>query len=74
MKFLPTILGLASVANAHTLFTTLFINGKNQGDGTCVRQPANGDGKGTPSANAPIYPLTGDDMACGESPTRPNVS
>lgn len=67
MKFLVAALGLASVANAHTLFTTLFINGKNQGDGTCVRQPKNGDGKDIPSANAPIYPVTGDDMACGMS-------
>ncbi|KAM5348029.1 hypothetical protein ACJ41O_007853 [Fusarium nematophilum] len=60
MKFLATALGLASVANAHTLFTTLFIDGENQGDGTCVRQPEDPS-----TANSPIYPVTGDVMACG---------
>lgn len=60
MKF--GILLLASVANAHTLFTTLFINGKNQGDGTCVRMP-----RDSSTANGPIYPITGNDMACGKS-------
>ena len=60
MKFLTTVLGLASAANAHTLFTTLFIDGENQGDGTCVRQP-----KDASKANSPIYPIDGAAMACG---------
>lgn len=60
MKFLSTVLGLASVANAHTLFTTFYVDGKNQGDGTCVRQPED-----AATANGPIYPITGDVMACG---------
>ncbi|KAF4450544.1 murein transglycosylase [Fusarium albosuccineum] len=60
MKFLATALGLASVASAHTLFTTLYIDGENQGDGTCVRQPEDAS-----TANSPIYPVTGDVMACG---------
>ena len=51
---------MASIASAHTLFTTFFINGENQGDGTCVRMPKDGE-----TATAPIYPLTGDVMACG---------
>lgn len=59
MKFLTT-LGLASVASAHTLFTTLHIDGKNQGDGTCVRQP-----KEASTSNSPIYPIDGSVMACG---------
>ncbi len=59
MKLL-NLLSLASVTSAHTLFTTLYIDGENQGDGTCVRQPS--DGK---TANSPIYPLKGDAMACG---------
>lgn len=63
MKFLASALGLASVASAHTLFTNLYIDGKNQGDGTCVREPSD-DAK----ANSPIYPITGDDMACSEFP------
>ncbi|RBR17823.1 uncharacterized protein FIESC28_06262 [Fusarium coffeatum] len=62
MKFLTTVLGLASAANAHTLFTTLFIDGENQGDGTCVRQP-----KDASKANSPIYPIDGAAMACGEN-------
>ncbi|KAG9259196.1 glycosyl hydrolase family 61-domain-containing protein [Emericellopsis atlantica] len=60
MKSVITILGLASVSSAHTLFTTFFVDGENQGDGTCVRMPKDGA-----TSNAPIYPLTGDDMACG---------
>lgn len=60
MKLLAAVACLAVVAKAHTLFTTLHINGNNQGDGTCVRQP---EDPGT--ATAPIYPLTGEDMACG---------
>ncbi|TQW00743.1 hypothetical protein V2A60_001793 [Cordyceps javanica] len=51
---------MASAATAHTLFTTLYIDGKNQGDGTCVRMPKNGA-----TGTAPIYPITGDAMACG---------
>ncbi|KAH7328385.1 glycosyl hydrolase family 61-domain-containing protein [Stachybotrys elegans] len=62
MKTLASALLLASAANAHTLFTTLFINGENQGDGTCVRQPDDGA-----TATGPIYPITGDDMACGRN-------
>ncbi|KAK7427418.1 hypothetical protein QQZ08_006024 [Neonectria magnoliae] len=60
MKFLATALGLASAARAHTLFTTFYVDGNNQGDGTCVREPSD-----AATANSPIYPLNGDDMACG---------
>ena len=60
MKSLLLTLGLAYMASAHTLFTTFFIDGENQGDGTCVRMPKDGE-----TATAPIYPLTGDVMACG---------
>ncbi|KAF4126564.1 Glycosyl hydrolase family 61 [Geosmithia morbida] len=54
------VLGMASMASAHTLFTTLFINGENQGDGTCVRLPEDPQ-----TATYPIYPLQGEEMACG---------
>lgn len=64
MKF-STILAFVSAASAHTLFTTLYVNGKNQGDGTCVRMPKNGA-----TGTAPIYPVTGDAMACGMYPLR----
>ncbi|PNY23123.1 endo-beta-1,4-glucanase D [Tolypocladium capitatum] len=66
MKPLAAVLGLASVANAHTLFTTLFINGKNQGDGTCVRMPHDGA-----TANGPVEPVTSEDMACGRDGDKP---
>lgn len=62
---LPVVMAvglLGPLAGAHTLFTTLFINGKNQGDGTCVRMPHD-----SATANGPVQPITGDDMACGES-------
>ncbi|KAJ2900602.1 hypothetical protein MKZ38_002398 [Zalerion maritima] len=62
------ILGLASVlstfANAHTLFTTSFIDGEGQGDGVCVRMPKDGS-----TATSPIADITGDDMACGRDGT-----
>ena len=69
MKLIPTVFGLASVASAHTLFTTLFINGKNQGDGTCIRMPQDGA-----TANGPIEPVTGEDMACGRLTALPILS
>lgn len=55
------MLGLAHIASAHTTFTNLFIDGKNQGDGTCVRMPFNDS-----TATFPIRPVTSDDMACGK--------
>lgn len=55
------ILGFASLANAHTTFTTLYIDRKNQGDGTCVRMPYDGE-----TATFPIHPVTSGDMACGK--------
>lgn len=59
MKLLHMLV-MASAATAHTMFTTLYVDGKNQGDGTCVRMPMNGA-----TGTAPIYPITGDAMACG---------
>lgn len=59
------ILFLAVTSNAHTLFTTLFVNGQNQGDGTCVREPKDGE-----TATAPILAIASDDMACGKRTPR----
>lgn len=64
MKLLLALLGTASLAQGHTLFTTLFINGKSQGDGTCVRMPRDGA-----TANGPIGSLESADMACGRLAT-----
>ncbi|TRX89551.1 hypothetical protein FHL15_009595 [Xylaria flabelliformis] len=66
------ILGLAAswftVVQAHTLFTTLYINDvkQGQGDGTCVRQS-----KDLAHSNSPIRNLLSDDMACGVNGTTP---
>lgn len=64
MKFYSSalVMSLATATTAHTLFSTLFINGENQGDGTCVRMPKDGE-----TATGPIKPVTGDAMACGKS-------
>ena len=61
MKLAILCLGFVSLANAHTAFTTFFVNGKNQGDGTCVRM-SNVLGNST----SPIASITSDDMACGK--------
>ncbi|EGS21285.1 uncharacterized protein CTHT_0031380 [Thermochaetoides thermophila DSM 1495] len=50
----------ASLASAHTCFTTLFINDVNQGDGTCVRMPKDGS-----LSTHPIYGYDNPDLACG---------
>ncbi|GFF79681.1 probable endo-beta-1,4-glucanase D [Aspergillus udagawae] len=51
---------LTASAHAHTVFTTLYVDGENQGDGVCVRMNRN------PSkASFPIEPLSSKDIACG---------
>ncbi|KAH9904684.1 glycosyl hydrolase family 61-domain-containing protein [Xylariomycetidae sp. FL2044] len=55
-----TLLGLAAAANAHTLFTTLYINDAKQGDGTCVRETHDGD-----FATKPVIDFASDDVTCG---------
>lgn len=62
MQFLALALALASAANAHTLFSELYINGDAQGDATCIRMPKDGN-----TATAPVAGLTNKDMACGKS-------
>ncbi|KAK4233596.1 glycoside hydrolase [Achaetomium macrosporum] len=51
----------ASLSTAHTVLTTLFIDDVNQGDGTCIRMPKEG--------NVCTHPIAGGfespDMACG---------
>ncbi|RDW69504.1 hypothetical protein BP6252_08524 [Coleophoma cylindrospora] len=62
MKLLSLILALAAVqiVAGHTVFTTLFVNDVDQGDGTCVRMPRTPD-----NATFPINDLSSDAMACG---------
>ncbi|KAI0871950.1 lytic polysaccharide monooxygenase [Hypoxylon argillaceum] len=59
---------LVSLAQAHTLFTTLYINDvkQGQGDGTCVRENTD-----LSHANSPVRDLSSDDMACGMGGTIP---
>ena len=47
-------------ASTHTVFTNFFVDGVEQGNGTCVRM-SNVMGQQT----SPIASVTGDDMACG---------
>lgn len=67
MKWCQNLAVLAAVAaqqaNAHSIFTTLFVNEVSQGDGTCVRMnpsPAH--------CTDPVPDLVGEGMACGKSP------
>ncbi|KAH7370365.1 glycoside hydrolase, partial [Rhexocercosporidium sp. MPI-PUGE-AT-0058] len=46
----------------HTLFTNLFINDIDQGDGTCVRMPMDAH-----NATDPVNDLDSRDMACGHN-------
>ncbi|SRR6266536_151439 len=56
---LATLAAFNTVAG-HSVFTTLFVNDVDQGDGTCVRMSM------TPSnATFPINDLAGNEMACG---------
>lgn len=52
----------ARLSTAHTVFTTLFVDDVNQGDGTCIRMSKEG--------NVATHPISGGleskDMACGK--------
>lgn len=54
-----------SLVSAHTTFTTLYVDGVNQGDGVCVRMNRNAD-----KASDPIEPITSKNVACGTYITR----
>lgn len=56
------LLQLSSLAAAHTAFTTLYVDGQNQGDGVCFRM--NQDPK---TVTFPIESLSSKDIACGWS-------
>lgn len=48
------------LVSAHTTFTTLYVDGVNQGDGVCIRMNRNAD-----KASDPIEPITSKNVACG---------
>ncbi|KAL2813485.1 glycosyl hydrolase family 61-domain-containing protein [Aspergillus cavernicola] len=54
------LLAILPVVAGHTLMTTLYVDGENQGDGVCIRQNRDPE-----TATYPIIPLANDAMACG---------
>ena len=50
----------ARIVDAHTLFSTFYVNGVAQGDGTCVRMS-----NVNSQATNPLHGITGNNMACG---------
>ncbi|KJR88777.1 endoglucanase [Sporothrix schenckii 1099-18] len=59
---LAVAVAFATTATAHTSFTTLFVNGVDQGDGTCVRQPTDPQ-----TSTFPVEDLASSDMICGRN-------
>lgn len=55
-------LTLLGSVHAHTRFTTLFVNGKNQGDAVCIRMDMNGE-----TTNGPLANVQSPEMACGRT-------
>lgn len=65
MRSTLSLLGLATMTTAHTVFSGISINGVHQGDGTCIRMP-----KDPQTASRWIEdPYSSPDMACGPSPS-----
>ena len=63
MKLLTLALALLvlQLVAAHSVFTTLFIDDIDQGDGTCVRMNMTPD-----NCTSPVNDLASNDMACGK--------
>jgi hypothetical protein len=54
-------LALLGSVQAHTRFTTLFVDGQNQGDAVCIRMDMDGE-----KTNSPISGIQSPEMACGK--------
>jgi hypothetical protein len=54
-------LALLGSVQAHTRFTTLFVDGQNQGDAVCIRMDMNGE-----KTNSPVSGIQSPEMACGK--------
>lgn len=54
-------LALLGSVQAHTRFTTLFVDGQNQGDAVCIRMDMDGE-----RTNSPLANVLSPDMACGK--------
>jgi hypothetical protein len=63
MKLLTLALALLvlQLIAAHSVFTTLFVDDIDQGDGTCVRMNMTPD-----NCTSPVNDLASNDMACGK--------
>ncbi|KXJ91453.1 glycosyl hydrolase family 61-domain-containing protein [Microdochium bolleyi] len=57
---------LFSTAQAHNAFTNLWINGKDQGDATCVRTTNRRN-----APNTPVVDFSGNDIVCGVNGLEP---
>jgi len=68
MRSLAAAFTAIQAVAAQTLFTTLFVNDVNQGNGTCIRMPWY-----IQNATAPVTDLTSDDMACGTFNPQPST-
>ncbi|KAL4921362.1 glycosyl hydrolase family 61-domain-containing protein [Aspergillus aurantiobrunneus] len=55
-----SLLAVLPLAASHTVMSTLYVDGQNQGDGVCIRQHRDEE-----KATYPISPLASDAMACG---------
>ncbi|KAL4986554.1 glycosyl hydrolase family 61-domain-containing protein [Aspergillus falconensis] len=60
MRIFNLAFGFLPLVAGHTLMTTLYVDGENQGDGVCIRMNRDAD-----TATYPISPLANDAMACG---------
>ncbi|KAL4754396.1 hypothetical protein BDW72DRAFT_166778 [Aspergillus terricola var. indicus] len=60
MRIFSLGLGFLPLVAGHTLMTTLYVDGENQGDGVCIRMNRDAE-----KATYPISPLANDAMACG---------
>jgi len=67
LHYAAVVLAALTTVTGHSVFTTLFNNDVDQGDGTCIRMSM------TPSnATFPINDLASNDMACGMCCSQPS--
>lgn len=59
-KSVSLALALLGTAQAHTTFSTLYVDGVNQGDGVCIRMNNNPQ-----QATFPVSSVGSKDIACG---------
>ncbi|KAI1080704.1 glycosyl hydrolase family 61-domain-containing protein [Whalleya microplaca] len=60
MKYMALVASFCAIVEAHGVFSTVFIDGKNQGDGKCLRTSFTTD-----NITSPITNLDSPELACG---------